>query len=179
MHPPPFTRVVRLGTIPHHREGASPVSVYAEIQWDGESLTIHGVEGPQPNGNAYGSSGQIVMSYGTAEERAAISPAPGWTAETIGRFFDLWKRWHLNEMLAGSPAQREHLATLTFPGYPMSHYVWACDELAAVGLHPDPGHLHKGEPYRYGSAWLREDVPDEVLAELAAFPESDRKPAWV
>ncbi len=174
---PPFTRTVRLGSILTH--GGARVSVYAQIRWDGARLSISGVEGPQSNGNAYGSCGQIIMSYRTAEERAKIKPAPGWAAESIGRFFDLWGRWHLNDMRAGSPAQRERLAGLTFPGYPASHYEWACAELSAAGLHPDPGYLHNGEPYAYGSAWLAEDVPADVLAELAAFPEADRSPAWV
>lgn len=33
--------------------------------------------------------------------------------------------------------------------------------------------------YRYGSAWLHEDVPADVIAELAALPSSTVKPAWV
>lgn len=33
--------------------------------------------------------------------------------------------------------------------------------------------------YRYGSKWLFEEVPAEVLDWLAALPETDRQPAWV
>lgn len=33
--------------------------------------------------------------------------------------------------------------------------------------------------YRYGSKWLFEPVPLEVLAELQAMPESEKTPAWV
>jgi len=33
--------------------------------------------------------------------------------------------------------------------------------------------------YQYGSAWLKEDVPEDVLQELMNFPNADRKPAWV
>lgn len=33
--------------------------------------------------------------------------------------------------------------------------------------------------YKYGSQWLREEVPADVLAWLAALPETDIKPAWV
>ena len=182
--PEPFTRTVRLGTIPHHRDGAPPVPVFAQIRWDGERLAISGVEGPKSNGNAYGSCGQIEMSYRTAEERANLTPGDGWTAEDVGRFFDVWRRWHLNDMCAGSPAQSEHLRTLEaegrgFTGCPVSHYDWARAELAAVGLHPDPGYLHDGKPYAYGSAWLREDVPADVLGWLYDRPQVRRMPAWV
>ena len=33
--------------------------------------------------------------------------------------------------------------------------------------------------YEYGSAWLHEDVPEDVLAWLVALPETDMKPAWI
>lgn len=47
--------------------------------------------------------------------------------------------------------------------------------------HPE-GLLTKACPvcgYRYGSAWLFESVPEDVLAFLEGLPESDRIPAWV
>jgi hypothetical protein len=33
--------------------------------------------------------------------------------------------------------------------------------------------------YKYGSAWLKREVPAEVVAWLFALPESDAVPAWV
>lgn len=33
--------------------------------------------------------------------------------------------------------------------------------------------------YKYGSAWLREEVPTDVLAFLQGLPDTDVKPAWV
>lgn len=33
--------------------------------------------------------------------------------------------------------------------------------------------------YKYGTAWLREDVPEEVLEWLKSLPETTVKPAWV
>lgn len=33
--------------------------------------------------------------------------------------------------------------------------------------------------HRFGTGWLTEEVPDEVLRELLAFPESGKTPAWV
>lgn len=43
--------------------------------------------------------------------------------------------------------------------------------------HPDGllGKVHPKSGNGYGSAWYREDVPAEVLAELAAFPPADRE----
>jgi len=33
--------------------------------------------------------------------------------------------------------------------------------------------------YKYGSAWLREEVPQEVLDFLMSLPDTDKTPAWV
>ncbi len=47
--------------------------------------------------------------------------------------------------------------------------------------HPD-GLLSKPCPvcgYQYGSKWLLEEVPEEVLGELRNLPETTVKPAWV
>jgi hypothetical protein len=47
--------------------------------------------------------------------------------------------------------------------------------------HPE-GVLSKPCPvcgYKYGSAWLREEVPADVLEWLRNLPDTDRQPAWV
>jgi hypothetical protein len=47
--------------------------------------------------------------------------------------------------------------------------------------HPE-GVLSKPCPvcgYKYGSAWLREEVPAEVIDFLNSLPDADRQPAWV
>jgi hypothetical protein len=47
--------------------------------------------------------------------------------------------------------------------------------------HPE-GVLSKPCPvcgYKYGSAWLREEVPADVLEWLSELPDTDRQPAWV
>src|ERR1043165_2726339 len=84
-----------------------------EIKADGDfvSLSISGVEGPKSDGDAKGSSGQIIMSYKEYDNRGhttldAIKPARGWSPELIKQFFDIWDRWHLNDMRAGCEHQR-------------------------------------------------------------------------
>jgi hypothetical protein len=47
--------------------------------------------------------------------------------------------------------------------------------------HPE-GELTKPCPvcgYKYGSLWLKEEVPAEVIAFLGSLPELDMIPAWV
>lgn len=165
-----INKVVRLGQTP---DG----NVYCNIKFSDGKLSITGVVGPQSNGNCKGSCGQIVMSRDWIEPNI-LAVAPGWDAEKISHFFDVWDRWHLNDMRAGSPAQREWLKANPIEDR-VNHYTKACEALAAAGLNPDPGYLHKDAPYKYGHAWLTEEVPQDVVEYLAGLPDTDRTPAWV
>lgn len=143
---------------------------FCSIKWDCKRLSICGVEGPLNNGDAKGSCGQV----GIHTDRIGKLNA-GWTLEMVEAFGCVWDRWHLNDMTAGSPAQEEWLrANPVEAKYPKSHYEEACKALAAAGLHPDPSN-----GYKYGSAWLLEEVPEDVLKFLAGLPETARTPAWV
>ena len=86
------------------------------------------------------------------------------------RMCAIWKKWHLNHMNAGTPAQTAELALHTFPGYPMSHLDWTRGVLAAAGLQPDTSH---GTSYSYGSAWLKVELPPEVRAEIEAWRDDN------
>lgn len=137
---------------------------------DGKTrLSITGVEGPRNNGDAWGSAGQCRDSLAKLVELA-----PGWTTEMAFELFAVWERWHLNDLRAGTPAQeawlREHPVTFT---YPESHYTKALEALTRAGLNPDDG-------YRYGSAWLYEEVPTEVIEWLRNLPAATFKypDAW-
>jgi hypothetical protein len=125
------------------------------------------------NGNAKGSCGQIIM-----HSWDIVEYAEGWNGATVRKFRDIWDRWHLNQMNAGSPEQMKHLRKLKAEGVEFkygegfdSHYTWACDQLDKVNLNPDGG--------KYGSKWWSEEAPQDVLEWLQALPDTDRKPAWV
>jgi hypothetical protein len=163
-------KTVRLGTVAELVRGQNrQVDVFCRIEETVGRLSITGVVGPFSNGNCAGGCGQIVMSL-KAED---VTPAPGWTSETIQRFLDTWRRWHLNDMQAGSAEQMAWLRANPRPEGVSDHYTWASEALAAAGLNPD------ASGYRYGHAWKREDVPAEVLAWLEALPNTDKTPAWI
>jgi len=144
----PFTKTVRLGTTD---EASRRSSVYAKIEWNGSRLSITGVVGPMPSGNALGSCGQIEMS------RPAIKNcAPGWNLGLVKQFWETWSRWHLNDMRAECEHQRKRGETW------QSHPSAVC---------PDCG-------YKLGHAWLKETVPTEVLTFLRNLPDTDKTPAW-
>ena len=165
-----FTKIIRLGTVEAWR--GRRVSVFCKITLQDGRLSITGVEGPTPNGGAV-SCGQIDMHL-RDKPASEWNLAPGWNAALLARFFATWKRWHLNDMRAGSAAQEAWLRENPVNAiYPESHYEKTCEALAAAGLNPD------ADGYRYGTAWQREDIPDDVTAWLQALPATDRQPAWV
>lgn len=108
----------------------------------------------------------------------SITPNEDWNSKSIRKFFDAWERWHSNDMQACLPAQEQFLRENLIKGV-MDHYTRACEALAATGLYPDSNYIRKGEPYKYGSAWLFEELPNDVLEYFASLPESKLTPAWV
>lgn len=67
-------------------------NAFVEIEYtpDGR-LSLHGVVGPKPNGDCWGSAGQCQDWI-----RAGV-PTEEWTPEMIQRLCDIWDEWHLND----------------------------------------------------------------------------------
>jgi hypothetical protein len=75
----------------------------------------------------------------------------------VARIVEVWKRWHLNDARPGTPAQMEYLRA-----HPHRSYDDAVRALDDAGLLVDNG-------YRYGTAWLVEELPAEIVAEIASW----------
>lgn len=165
-----FRKVYRIGTM--QSIGGRWYSVYLEVEYKDGRLSICGTEGPTVGGNCIGATGQIIMDF----DLSKLKPAPGWTHESIARVFAIWEEWHLNDMKAGKPEQeaavKEWRAELKAAGVSTGGYSHVCSMLACRDLLVVDG-------YKYGSAWLKVEVPEEILQELANFPDTDRQPAWV
>lgn len=151
----PFKHHILAGTTAHGDR------MFVTIAWDGTNLSLTGVTGPKPNGDACGSCGQNLADL----------IAPGFAAaEGIDarRLHDTWDNWHLNDMQPGTPAQmawiRQH------PHVPFE-YGSRTSALAAAGLNPDPA---TGETY--GSKWWAVEVPADVIEWLRGLPTSDELP---
>jgi len=139
--------------------------VFCNIKLSNGRLSITGVEGPTRDGHCKGACGQIVM-----HDWGLKTYASGWNAELVARFRDVWDRWHLNDMRAGSPAQEEFIRTWMATN--QYEYTAACAALKEAGLYDDNG-------YKYGMAWKTEEIPAEVIELLASLPETEITPAWV
>lgn len=86
--------------------------------------------------------------------------------------YDLWKKYHLNGMTAGSPAQesaiKEYKAENAKQGKRYD-YTEACEFLEARGLLDDEGYIYEGKPYRYGTAWLVTEIPEADKERIRAL----------
>jgi hypothetical protein len=152
-------------------------------------LSITGVEGPRANGDAKGSCGQCVEAL---DHLARLSP--GWDVGMVQRLKTEWERWHLNDMRAGCEHQRKAGwdTRPIDPARPASAYVsltrdgetrpyftgwnmltWITRKEHPEGLLSEPCEVCG---YKYGTAWLKEDVPGDVIAFLGSLPQDDSLP---
>ena len=151
-------KVVRLGTVDlGYYDRHKYANVYAKITYNHGKLSICGVEGPLPSGNCLGGCGQIDMS-----RPCIVNLALGWTSEMVEWFYDVWGRYHLNDMKVGC----EHQEALG----------WKYDDHKDSNFH---GQKCLICGYSIGSSWNREDVPQWALRWLASLPDTDKTPAWV
>ena len=161
-------KIMRIGTV--KTWGGRGASVYIKAEIGEGVLSISGVIGPLSSGNALGGCGQIDMEFAHRDSKdndgryseyikpKDINFASGWNAENWYDLLDVWKEWHLNDMQAGCKHQRK----LGWDSY---------DE-------------HPSEPcpvcgYKYGTAWLKKELPQMVIDFLKALPNTDKQPAWV
>jgi len=179
-------KVVRVGASRTYSGRA--YSVFCRILWDGTRLSITGVGGPLANGDALGSAGQCLDEVENVD-----ALAPGWTPALLVRFLKTWRAWHLNDMRPGcehqralgwgsmriDPSKPENAYGRHFPGQASDS--WNLLGWVRPDEHPD-GLLTRPCPvcgYKYGTAWLTEEVPPEVIEFLQSLPVTDVTPAWV
>lgn len=134
------------------KENNKDLKVFCKIEFKNGNLSISGVIEPKQNGDAGGSCGQIYDEL----KNPFMSYGNGWDREKVDDFVAIWKKWHLNDMQAGCEHQRI--------------FDWGNDKVKKPC--PICG-------YKYGTAWLKEDLPDWVVSYLEALPESELKPAWI
>lgn len=76
------------------------------------------------------------------------------------KLIDLWERWHLNDMHAGTEEQEACLKKAESPQNEqerrLDHYGWAKGVLKAAGI------LATADGYTYGTSWLKRDLPADI-----------------
>lgn len=91
-------------------------------------------------------------------------PMEGFTSHNLLTLYSFWSRWHLNDMRPGTPKQMIEVRKL-YKQNPECSYDDVCEHLKNKGIYIDNG-------YRYGTRWLKEDVPELVIKWLFSLPGS-------
>lgn len=87
-------------------------------------------------------------------------------SEIAKRIYNVWKEWHLNDMAPGSPAQEAAILEWKNTGQKYTH-TRACCYLEKIGLLRDESF----QSYKYGSAWLKVDLPRHIIKEILSWSE--------
>lgn len=74
----------------------------------------------------------------------------------------VWDQWHLNDMKAGTKAQELLLEPVRDSFNRLKWYEEACEYLKSLNMYE-----HNG--YRYGSAWLKEELPASVVEYISTL----------
>ncbi len=80
----------------------------------------------------------------------------------VAEIVEVWRYWHLNAMVAGTRKQEHYLAT--YEGERTGDYTDDCEILRRAGLLKD-------QWYTYGTAWLVEPLPDDVIEQVLSWEE--------
>lgn len=96
---------------------------------------------------------------------------------------EMWDRYHLNGMHAGTPAQEALLKQAVKNGeldsYGANNYEETLSYLEKHGLLYDKSCEGKTEAgYKYGSGWLYEPIPEYDLKAIEEFMETKVVPFW-
>lgn len=125
--------------------------VFIKISWDGFRLSITGVIAPRKNGNA-SSCGQILSQLEYIDNLSA-----GWNESMILGLYEIWDKFHLNDLQAG------------------------CEHQRAFGWEYST-HSGKNCPicgYKIGTEWKTGIIPNWAIEYLFNLPETQIQPAWV
>lgn len=74
---------------------------------------------------------------------------------------DLWKKYHLNDMNAGTVEQSETLEKWHKENGTRFDYTKDCEYLKSINLYEVT--LKDGSSYKYGHAWLYREIPENDL----------------
>ena len=85
--------------------------------------------------------------------------------ELYMKLYGLWKRNHLNDMIAGSHRQEEAVKDWEKQGNEYT-YATACEMLKKLDLYEDKEYIYEGKPYKYGTAWLYRDISNEDMNSI-------------
>ena len=161
------TRKIFLGYTDYEFPGKKVNSVWAEITLKDDKYFSASAHIRDSNRGDYLIGGQCLDTIN--DNCPDIKANPIWQ-----KIYRLWKLYHLNDMHAGTVEQEEALdkwCALSEDNSIQSvkGYDKACEYLKSIGLYEVE---YNGKPYRYGSGWLKRDIPEEDLNQIKELLEA-------
>ena len=111
--------------------------------------------------NGYDCGGQCL------DDMKEVLAKHGIVCNKLNALLKYWPRYHLNDMIPGSPRQMAVVRDRKAKGLPVD-YETMCNVLKEINLYEDSEYVYKGKPYAYGEAWLEEKLPAEVKEGIKA-----------
>ena len=85
------------------------------------------------------------------------------------KIYSLWKQYHLNDLTPGTPKQMAFLDSIKDKKpFKAEFYTWECEQLEKVNLLTDN---LEGNPYKYGTAWLVNEIPSDIKEDINKLME--------
>lgn len=111
-------------------------------------------------GNVWNKSQSLVVASGQILGRDELSKLVA-ENKLFATIKELWRKYHLNDMHAGTPEQEEALEKANLLS--ANDFDKACEFLKNEGLYEVE---YEGKPYRYGSGWLHFPIHKKDLEKI-------------
>lgn len=116
--------------------------------------------------NVFSASGEVFrtdddwLMYGQCLDDLAQYPSIK-NNPKFKQVYEWWKKWHLNDLHAGTEKQEQALEDAGLTGG-ANEYSKCCDYLESIGLLYDNG-------YEFGTGWLKREIPAEIQEQMRKF----------
>lgn len=147
--------IIMLKNIEFYTANREKVKIIVELRNDDHGHRELSIVGEITNERRYGQCYQAIREL--VEQHGSGSR----NKDQILKLLDIWERWHLNDMRAGTPRQTEIIRPW-LKRNPNKDYTEQCDYLFSHGMLIDDG-------YKYGTAWLYEPLPDDVITFISGL----------
>ncbi len=150
---------VTLGKVDFNRTGrkANEVDIEWELTPDGRFTA---------SGSIWDANHTDTLSGGqNLETIARLFPRD----ERVQRIVKVWRNWHLNDLKAGTPSQERVVNAWLAKKGNKYDYDKVVAHLKSIGMYEDNG-------YRYGTRWLKEEIPTDIKNEIrywSNFPQGE------
>ena len=145
-------KIFDFGKIDYNGTGRKINKVTIEVKFDGEKFSACA--------NVWNLKQTDIIAFGQMLDKLYKFFKHNQTFKDI---YFIWKNYHLNDLTAGTFNQMAYLKTLKRPSN-AEFYTWECEQLEKAGLLYD---LYEGEPYKYGTRWLTNPIPENVKSKLS------------